>query len=147
MKERGDILGWVLIALILLLAGVAFGFFRPDRQFFDTVNYKNALNLKCGLTVTGIKSGDPITFPDHISGWINGCGWEMTGSTAGMVQVFDAKGMPMSDSTPLVYNDTGTELPRPFIAYITLIASPSVDTGTLVFTSTTGLIETIPVSF
>ena len=148
MKERGDILGWIIVAVGVVLLLVAIGFFRPDKQFFNTVNYKTALHLQCGLTVSSIDAKNhTIHFPYHLSGWINGCGWEMTGFTAGMVQVFDSKGVPLSASTPLVYNDTGTELPRPFIAYLTLIAVPTVDTGTLVFTSTTGLVETVSISF
>ena len=88
-----------------------------------------------------------VVFPLRISGYINGCGWEMTGANAGSVQIFDAKGIPVTASTPLLYNDRGTELPRPFVAFLTAIAAPSADTGSIVFTSTAGLIQSYPVSF
>ena len=145
-RERG-IIDYILLAVGILLVLAAIGFFRANRGFFDTLNYKTALNLQCGMTVETPKAPITIAFPEHVSGYINGCGWEMTGATAGQVQVFDSKGMPVTASVPLAYNDNGTELPRAFIALLTAIAPPETDTGSMVFTSASGFVQSVPVSF
>jgi hypothetical protein len=94
-----------------------------------------------------IQNNQTISFPLHLEGYVNGCGWEMNEATAGTVQIFDAKGAAVTRSEPLVYDDTGTQLPRAFIADLHAVAPPSVDTGSLVFISSAGIVKAIPINF
>jgi hypothetical protein len=144
--ERGNT-HWVVIIVGILIILFLVGFFRSDRSFFDKINYKAVLNLPCDITVDSPKAKERILLPLTVKGFINGCGWEMGQANAGTAQIFDGKGLPVSAATPLSYTDDSSELPRPYKATLVPIAPPTVDTGTIVFTSTTGLIHAIPISF
>ena len=145
-RERG-ITDYVILFIGFSCVLFLIGFFRADRSFFDKVNFKAALNLSCGLTEMTFKDNEQISFPLEIKGYVNGCGWEMTPSSPGSVQIFDAKGAPVSTSTRLQYDDDGTELPRAFIVDVKAYAPPSTDTGSVIFTSAAGMIKAVPVSF
>lgn len=145
-KERGsaDI---TIIVVGLIAALVLVGFFNSDKSFFNKINYKTLLRLPCGLTVQKLDKNQKIEFPFTVTGYVNGCGWEIGSTRLGTVQVFDAKGIPVSAAESLQRGDDGTELPIPFTATITPIAAPSTDTGSIIFTSTTRLIHAVPVTF
>ncbi len=144
--ERG-ITDWIVLFVGAVMVLLLIGFFNADRGFFDKLNYKTALKLQCGLTVRDIADSQQISFPLHVRGFINGCGWEMNASTAGTVQIFDGKGAPVTPPAQLVYDDNGTEIPRAFIADLHATASPSVDTGNMVFISSAGIVKAIPIRF
>ena len=145
-KERG-ITDWIVLLVGVVMVLLLIGFFNADRGFFDKINYKTALQLKCGLTVSDILDNQQISFPLHVKGYINGCGWEMNAATAGTVQIFDGKGAAVTPPEQLIYDDNGTEIPRAFVADLHATAAPSVDTGNLVFISSAGIVKAIPVKF
>lgn len=144
--ERG-ITDYVILFIGFSCVLFLIGFFRADRAFFNTVNFKASLNLECGLTQTTFKDTEQVSFPVRVQGYVNGCGWEMTPSSPGSVQIFDAKGAPVTTSTRLQYDDDGTELPRAFMADVKAYAAPSTDTGNIIFTSSSGMIKAFPVRF
>ncbi len=145
-KERGSAdITIIVVGLIAVL--VLVGFFNSDRSFFNTVNYKTLLRLPCGLTVQKLEKNQKISFPFTVTGYVNGCGWENGKTQLGTVQVFDAKGIPVSAPEPLQRTDDGTDLPIPFTATLTPAAAPTTDTGSIIFTSTKRLIHAVPVAF
>lgn len=144
--ERGNILVILIgIACILFLIG----FFRSERSFWDTVNYKTALRLPCGLTINAPKADtkEKVAFPLSVEGYINGCGWESSGNRAGTVQVFDDNALPVTAAVPLIIPSDSSEEPFYFSAALMPTAAPRTDAGRIVVTSTTGLLYVQPVTF
>jgi len=125
----------------------AIGFWRADRGVFDKVNFKAAMQLQCGLTYSGISDNQKITWPLEITGYINECGWVPNGKSAGTIQIFDGKGLPVTTSFDMTITDNGTESPFPFRSDLHASFAPETDTGQLVFKSTSGLLKIVPVSF
>ena len=73
-KERG--IGHIVTLIIgLTLILVIVGFFRANRSFFDTINYKALLRLPPGITVEKIEPNQKVVFPLKVTGYINGAGW------------------------------------------------------------------------
>ena len=145
-RERGN---FVLIIAGLVAVLFLIGFFRNAPAFWDTVNYKKILRLPCGLTVQHPTYGknEKAQFPVEIDGYVNGCGWDPKNGIAGVVQLFDGKGLPMSAPTPLaVPSDNGT-YPVYFDTTLRLTQAPSTDTGNILFTSSSGLLYPIAVTF
>ena len=145
-KERGS-LDYVVIGVSILLILLAVGFFQSDKGFFGNFNYKSVLNLPAGITLTKLEDDSKITFPYTVKGYINGGGWERGNASAGIVQIFDARGIPVTKAIPLSYADDGTDLPSPFVSIITASKAPTAGDGMMVFTSTTGLVHTVPIRF
>ena len=144
--ERGSILLAIIgIAMVLFMIG----FFRSEQGFWGNFNYKTAMRLKCGLTITKpiVKTGVATNFPTTVAGYITGCGWSPSAHTAGRVQVFDSKGNALSDVDPLVIPADSTESPYYFESVVQLRTAPSTDTGTLLFTSNVGLLTPVQISF
>ena len=145
-REQGNLLVIILciIALFLLVAA-----FHTDHNFYDTFNLKGILRLQCGITVDTPK-GDlnkKVEFPLAVTGYINGCGWQPNGLSAGTAQIFDGKGLPLTLPTTMAIPADGTKAPQYFEADLTLISAPATDTGNIILRSTTGLLTTIPVAF
>ena len=104
------------------------------------------MRLSCGLTYSGVADNQKITFPIEIDGYINGCGWQASKGSAGTVQIFDGKGLPITIAQNMVITDTG-DLPLAFTAIIRPNSAPQTDSGQLIIRSTTGLLKIIPVTF
>lgn len=145
-KQRG-MADKVTIIIGLVLCLLLIGFFRPDTGGINKVNFKSLLRLPCGLTYSGISDNDKIIFPIEITGYINGCGWERNKMSAGTIQVFDGKGMPVTVPFDMTISDNGTELPLPFKSDLHPNFAPQTDSGQLVIKSNTGLLKIIPVTF
>ena len=145
-KEGGNlfvvILGIVLILFIL-------GFFTSDRGFWDTFNFKSILRLPCGVTVQAPKlsKGEKIEYPLEVNGYINGCGWERNGTVAGTVQIMDGRGRPITNSETLIIPKDSVNKPYYFSAKLYPRDIPQTDAGSILLTSTTGLMYAVPVSF
>ena len=142
--------GWAdhaTIVIGLLLCLLVIGFFRPDTGAINKINLKSMMRLPCGLTYTGISDNDKIVFPIEITGYINGCGWDRNSMSAGSIQVFDGKGMPVTAPFDMTITDTGTELPLPFKSDLHPDFAPQTDTGQLILKSNSGLLKIIPVTF
>ncbi len=147
-KQQGGYVDHVTIAIGLILGFLLIGFFRADRQFFGQANFKTMMRLSCGLTYSGISDNDKIVFPLQITGYINGCGWNRDNTSAGNIQIFDNKGMPVTVPVDMNISDNGTELPLPFeSSFLHANFAPQTDTGQLIFKSNSGLIKIIPVTF
>jgi len=145
-KERGSV-DYIVVGVSVLLILLAVGFFQSDKGFFGTFNYKAVLRLPPGLTLSKLSENQKVTFPYTVRGYINGGGWERGSSSAGIVQIFDSRGMPVSKATPLSFTDTSKDLPVQFVAVISASSAPTSGTGMIVFTSTTGLVHTVPIRF
>ncbi len=145
-KEKGNAL--LVVLSIFLILGVI-GFFNSKKGFWDTVNYKAALNLPCGLTVTEPKNLDkaPVVFPVVVKGYINGCGWDKNGNLAGHIQVFDKKGVMMTDMIPMIVPADSVEQPFYFESTLKMLRVPTTDVGTILVTSNSGLLNPIQISF
>ncbi len=138
---------WVVIVLGLFLALCAIGFWRADRGIFDKVNFKAAMRLPCGLTYSGISDNQKIILPLEVTGYINECGWTVNERMAGKAQIFDGKGLAVTTPFDLIITDNGTQYPYPFKATLHAISAPETDTGQFVFTSNSGMLKIIPISF
>jgi hypothetical protein len=145
-RESGNII-LIIVGIVLVLFLI--GFFRSQKSFFGTVNYKAVLNLPCGLTVQkpDEKSEAPLHFPITVAGYVNGCGWERNGMTAGTAQVFDGQGIPVTALAPLAIPEDSTEAPFYFEGHLSLTSAPRTSNGSLIIHSTTGLMKAIPVTF
>ena len=145
-RERGNIV-LVIIAIALVLFIISF--FHSENSFYDTFNLTGILRLGCGLTIEHpqYKDGQKAAFPIYMEGYINGCGWQASGSSAGTAQVFDGKGFPVTKPVMLVIPSNSDKLPYSFSANVPLLTAPTTDTGYILITSTTGLISSIPIAF
>lgn len=133
-----------IIAILFLI-----GFFRSAPAFWDTVNYKTILRLPCGVTVKHPSFGknEVVAFPLQVDGYINGCGWEPMNGSAGTVQIFDGKGLPVTDPTPLTLEAPDAGSPYYFNTSLVLSRAPTAEGGNILLRSNTGLLYPIPVSF
>lgn len=145
-RERGNA---VVIILGILLILFLVGFFTSDRAFWDTFNYKQLLRLPCGVTVNNpnSKGGTKVAYPLLVDGYVNGCGWNVDNGRAGSAQILDAHGHVVVPPTTLVVPIDSTNAPFYFSADLTAIAPPTTDTGSLLITSTAGLLYSIPIKF
>ncbi len=146
MPERGNLLVIVIcvVALLFLIS-----LFKSSHNFFDDLNLKGILRLPCGITVEHpkFKSDEKAAFPLVVDGYVNGCGWEPSGLSAGTAQIFDGKGLPVTKPTPMAIPANSTKAPQHFEADLLLSAAPSTDSGTLLLRSATGLLTSIPIAF
>lgn len=148
-REGGNLLV-VVIGIVLILFVI--GFFNSSRSFWDTFNFKKILRLECGLTINTPKydiedKDEKIKYPLLVSGYINGCGWERNGDSAGTVQIFDSRGLQITKQSTLFIPSDSKQSPFFFQATLYPIAAPTQDTGTLLLTSTKGVLHQIPVRF
>jgi len=137
----------VAIIVGLILGCLLVGFFISGSGLLSKLNFKSFLQLPCGLTYSGISDNQKITFPLQITGYVNGCGWDDQKGVAGTIQIFDAKGLPVTLPTPIDITDSGTQLPLAFTAIITPSAAPQTDNGELILKSNSGLLKIVPVTF
>ncbi|MEI6316428.1 MAG: hypothetical protein WCO65_01715 [bacterium] len=146
ISERG-FADYATIIIGLIFGGLIIGFFLSSGGLMNKVNLKSAMRLPCGLTYSGVADNQKIVFPFEVTGYINGCGWQANKGSAGTVQIFDGKGLPITSAQNIPITDTGTDLPLAFTAIVRPTAAPQTDTGQLVIRSTTGLLKIIPVTF
>lgn len=143
MKERG------IVPLIIIVIGFALilfliGFFRSEKSFWNTVNYKALLRLPCGLTLQEPKDDSDAKFPILVKGYVNGCGWELVNGSAGLpaqagtAQVFDGTGMALTKAVPLSVPEQSSEQPFYFEAHVPLITPPTTTSGSLIILSNGG---------
>ncbi len=137
---------WVVVLIGLTLVLFLVGFFRTD-QPISQVTYKKIMMLPCGLTVKAIEDNDKITFPFKMFGYINECGWIRKGQIAGTAQVFDGKGLPVSNKVNLNIPEDNTGYPYYFENTLLLEHAPTTDTGSLIINGVGGLNRAIQVSF
>ena len=146
-KERGE--GVDIFVILIGVAALIFvlSFFKTAPDFWDSIHFKKILRVPCGLTVQepDFSKGEKAVFPLETSGYINECGWDAKGTSAGTVQIFDGKGLAVTAPTDM--KTTSTNTPEYFDVMLKLTNSPTTDTGTILFKSTTGLLHAVPVSF
>jgi hypothetical protein len=145
-KERGWA-DWATVIIGLFLCFLLIGFFKPDNGISEKISFKSLMRLPCGLTFSGISNNDKIVFPIEITGYINGCGWNRNKMSAGTIQVFDGKGMPVTSPFDMTINEMGTELPLSFKATLRPNFAPQTDNGQLVIKSNAGILKIVPISF
>ena len=145
-REGGNILV-IIIGIVLLLFII--GFFRSEKSFWGTFNYKTILRLPCGITVKSPSYGkdEKVSFPIKVNGYVNGCGWDVEDTSVGTAQIFDGRGLPVTKPVPLVVPDDSKEEPFYFEATLLPISAPSTDVGNILITSTTGLLHPIGIKF
>jgi hypothetical protein len=116
---------------------------------WDTFGVKTLLRLPCGLTVNNpdATKDTKAIFPIVVDGYANGCGWELSSGSAGTVQVFDGKGLPVTLPTRLFIAKESVSAPYYFKNNLVLRTPPTTDKGNILFISTTGLIYSIPITF
>jgi hypothetical protein len=147
IREQG-ITSWIIIFVGLAMALFVLGFFRSERSFMGTLNYKTMLKLPCGVSIREPKEeGAKIVFPYTVSGYINGCGWEAQGAAAGTVQIFDRHGRALTGEVPLTIPSDSTEMPFFWKTTLSLESAPTTDSGSIVFRSISGLTKAIAVTF
>ena len=144
-RQRG-MADFTAIILALCLGLLLIGFFRSSNEYYSQLN-KSALRLSCGLTYKGITENQKITFPLTITGYINGCGWNNIGPKGGSVQIFDAKGMPITPNTEMTIDDKTTQIPLSFTTTLHPNFVPQTENGQLIFQSNTGFLKIVPVTF
>ena len=147
LKERGEGVDIIIIILGVVALLFVLSFWKSAPAFWDSIHFKQILRVPCGLTVKApvYDKSDKVVFPIDTEGWVNGCGWELAGTSAGTVQVFDAKGIAVTAPTDMTSDSKYT--PYYFSATLKLITAPSTDTGQILFRSTKGLLQPVPVSF
>jgi hypothetical protein len=140
-----------IILIIVGIIGVLFliGFFRSEPAFWDGLNYKKIMRLDCGITIKHpiFEKGDKAILPLAVDGYINGCGWERIGASAGTVQMFDGKGLPVTLPIPMTTPLDSTVMPFYFSTTLVANKAPTTDEGNILFTSHSGLLHSIPVTF
>ena len=147
--ERGGAGEIILVALAIALLFFILSFFKTENSFYDEFNLTGILRLSCGVTIERPQYAyeQKAVFPIFIEGYANGCGWQANGSSAGTAQVFDGKGLPVTKPATLVIPSNSTKLPYSFTATLPLLTPPTTDTGSILLTSSTGLISYIPIAF
>ncbi len=145
--ERGDIGGWIIVIVTILIMLLLVGYFNSTGLFFGKFNAKSLLHLPCGITIKTPEKNARILFPIQVKGYANECGWIVQYGAAGTAQVLDAGGVPVTRPTPLTVPANSTTAPYYFETVLIVYQAPHTDTGHLVLTSTTGLVEIIPVRF
>lgn len=140
----------VVLGIILILFVI--GFFNSSRSFWDTFNFKKILRLPCGLTINAPKydfedTSEKVKYPLLVSGYINGCGWERNGDSAGTAQIFDSRGQAVTKQSSLFIPGDSTQSPFYFETTLYPMTPPTMDTGTLLITSTKGVLHQTPVRF
>ncbi len=140
--------GVLVIALGVILILFAVGFFRTSRTFWDTFNLKALMRLPCGVTVEHPSYGAKAQFPLRVDGYANKCGWTHTNGDAGMAQVFDSNGMPVTAPFRLrVPASSADTAPYYFRADLKLLVPPATESGQVVLTSAEGLVHAVPIAF
>jgi hypothetical protein len=139
---------WVVLIIGIILILMLIGFFKSGSQnTIANVTYKAVLRLPCGLTMKGPHDNDKISFPLKVYGYVNGCGWETRGGSAGTAQVFDGNGTRLSDPMTLIVPPDSTGMPYYFEGNIKLLVPPQSDTGSLVIHGVTGFSHAISIRF
>jgi hypothetical protein len=139
---------WVVLVIGIILVLMLVGFFKSGSENTITkVTYKSILRLPCGLTVNEPKDKSKISFPITVKGYINGCGWEAVGNSAGTAQVFDGNGMPLTSSIPLIVPPDSTGMPYYFEGTIKLLTPPKTDSGSLIIHGSKGLTNATELKF
>ncbi len=147
MRDERGIVNLIIIAIGLTLIFFLIGFFRPERSFWDTVNYKALLRLPCGLSLKAPEENSQMVFPIKVKGYVKGCGWDVAEGNAGTAQVFDANGRALTKAVPLSVPSQSDQEPFYFETLVPLVTAPQADTGTFVVVSRSGLVHAFRVRF
>lgn len=92
MKTNEGKIGSIIIIIVgLALCLSVLGFWRKDD--YGLISYRKTLNLPCGITVYSPKDSDKASMPLRVSGFANGCGWELRGGSVGTVEVLAPNGI------------------------------------------------------
>ena len=147
-KNRGIILGIIVIIIGVALSLVLIGFFTGQHPF-GLKDSKQLLKLPCGVTIYHPKQYEEVTFPFEVAGYVNGCGWGIKDGTVGLLSVLGENGLIIAQG-PLTPTGDTTEAPYYFSATVS-IDNPNMARGTFVFSNgKTGFEERtvkIPVTF
>lgn len=139
MKNNRGIANIILIIIGFILIGILFGYFKKNNFFFQPINLENnnsETKYQCGLAVLEPNlQSEPVLFPLDITGYVNGCGWNVYNGLAGNVQVFDGNGVPVSNNTPLAIISSSNLLNQPnvFKTNIILTRNPTLKQGFIIF--------------
>jgi hypothetical protein len=146
MKNNRGIANIILIIIGFILIGILVGYFKKNNFFFQPINLgldQNNLEdntaeqkYQCGLVVLEPNlQGEPFLFPLDITGYVNGCGWNVVNGVAGSVQVFDGNGLPISNRVPLTIISESNLLNQPnvFRTNINLTNNPTLRQGIIIF--------------
>lgn len=139
---------WVVLVIGIALILMLMGFFKSGGQNALTkITYKAILRIPCGLTIKGPIKDEKAKFPLKVFGYVNGCGWETRGNSAGTAQVFDGNGAPLTAQTNLIVPADSTGAPFYFENNLVLQRAPTSDSGALIIKGVTGLSHATQIKF
>lgn len=132
------IFGFILVAFIV-------GYFA-SRQSYSPVMFPNITGEsnspftiysqnKCGLSITDPSANESVGRTINISGYVNGCGWKLDGSSAGTVQALNSGGQVISGTYNL-YVAKHSPFSASYFNATLYINGQTSDIGSLLFRST-----------
>ena len=131
-KNRGIIVTIILAFVAIILFMFAIGYFTNDHPF-GLSNYKSAMKLPCGITVSSPKQNEQISFPFTVKGYAGGCGWDPVNyGDVGTVDVIGQNGLVLS-RTKIKTKDQVGDIPYYFEAQIDVPAGFIQDSGMFIF--------------
>ena len=131
-QNRGIILGIIVIIIGIVLSLVLIGFFTGQHPF-GLKDSKKLLKLPCGVTIYHPKQYEEVTFPFEVSGYVNGCGWDIENNIAGVLTVLGDNGLIIAQGNLIPTGDV-TEAPYYFSSTVA-IDNPNMTRGTFVFSN------------
>lgn len=131
-RNRGIILGIIVIIIGVVLSLVLIGFFTGQHPF-GLKDSKQLLKLPCGITIYHPKQYEDVRFPFEISGYANGCGWGIENGSIGVLTVLGENGLIIAQG-PLTPTGDITDAPYYFSATVS-IDQPDMARGTFVFSN------------
>ena len=130
-KNRGIIATIILAFIALLIFLFAIGYFT-DAHPFGLSNYKKALNVPCGISLSAPKENALVAFPYKVYGYASGCGWDpVAGGIVGTVSVLGPNGLIISQAQ-LITKDPFGDTPYYFEGTIDVPFSFIQESGLLV---------------
>ena len=130
-RNRG-VIEWLILSIVaIFMCLLAVGYFTTQHPF-GLPNYKDSLNLACGLTVYAPKKDGEVTFPYTIKGYANGCGWEPVNGYVGTAEILASNGLVLASVNLPVVNGTDGK-PYYFEATIDVPVTFFGDDGMMVF--------------
>lgn len=135
----------IVIGLIVVLFFL--GVFKAGNASLSNVNYRSILRLPCGISLKEPDRNERISFPMNVRGYMNGCGWTSVNGSLGTVQVFDSKGIAITEVVTIPQKPAEAGLPYSFKASVKLFKAPTSGDGHVLFTSSSGLIHSVGVRF
>lgn len=150
VQTSGGIVGIVVIIIGVAICLSLLGFFSGQKPY-GLPSYRQSLNLPCGLTVKNPEPESKIDFPIIISGFANGCGWELDNTdSVGTVEILSGTGIVLHRSS-LKKKQDDNEIPVYFEKTINLSVPTGQKRGFVVFKNNglgiSGRRVEIPVSF